>query len=319
MSSSLSFRRSIQFDRFELDAKSGQLRRSNLPVDLSPQLLRLLVMLAERPGELVSREEIKDALWPEESYGDFDSRLNFAIKKLREALGDDAERPRFVQTVRRVGYRFIATVREPEPRVSLLQDPSDHVEPKQGDTLPEVTREISIQRPGLRVGRNALFLALMAVFIMAVAATFVLELRHRGPGQFAFFDGTAQPSAKAESVPEIATVTPILPQPRQRIVIKGRGFGLHVPYARTDSPYLAIRDKTAHWSAGRTIPQNWDEVMVDVEGWTDTEIVLSGFSGEYGRNGWSLTSGDLLEIAVWNPQSGVGPAIYRVGVSANVP
>jgi DNA-binding winged helix-turn-helix (wHTH) protein len=316
---SLSFRPPIRFDLFELDAKSGQLCRSRLPVDLSPQLLRVLVMLAERPGQLVSRTEIKEALWPGESYGDFDGRLNFAIKKLRVALGDDAEQPRYVETVRKVGYRFIATVREPELRVSVLRDPSDHLEPNQGDTLPQITREISITRPGLHVGMNAVFLALMAVFIMAVAATAVLALRHRGPSP-SFFEVRAQAeSVKAESVPEIASLNPILPQPRQRIVIKGRGFGFHVPYARTDTPYLAIWDKTAHWSAGRTIPQNWDEVMVDVESWTDAEIVLSGFSGDYGRNGWMLKSGDQLEVAVWNPQSGIGPAIYPVRVSANAP
>jgi len=75
-------------------------------------------MLAERPGALITRKEIKEALWPDESYGDFDSRINFAVKKLRETLADDAEQPRYVQTVRNAGYRFIAPVREP-PSVSV--------------------------------------------------------------------------------------------------------------------------------------------------------------------------------------------------------
>ncbi len=103
----------------------------------------------------------------------------------------------------------------------------------------------------------------------------------------------------------------IAPQARQRIVIKGRGFGLHVPFAHTDSPYLAIRDETAHWAAGRLVPHNWDEVMLDVESWTDNEIVITGFSGDYGVKGWKLTAGDELEVAVWNPQNGIGPARYR--------
>ena len=101
----------IRFDLFELDARSCQLRRNGLPVDLPPQALQLLVLLAERPEELVSRDEIKARLWPGQSYGDFDSRLNFAVKKLREALGDDAEQPRYVQTVRKAGYRFIVPLR----------------------------------------------------------------------------------------------------------------------------------------------------------------------------------------------------------------
>ena len=310
----------IRFDLFELDARSGQLRRNGLPVDLPPQALRILVILAERPGELVTRKELKEALWPGQSYGDFDSRLNFAVKKLREALGDDAEQPRYVQTVRSAGYRFIAPVREPLHLSSVALDPVDHSAPKQDGTLPGATQGALVARERFRVGTNAAFLTLLAVFILAVAATAVLVLQQRGAGQSAFLEVRAQPaSAKAESGPEISSVTPILPQASQRIVIRGRGFGLHVPYARTDSPYLAIWNETAHWSAGRMIPQNSDEVMLDVEGWTDTEIVVSGFSGDYGHTGWKLTSGDDLKVAVWNPQSGVGPALYRIRVSANTP
>ncbi len=104
----------IQFDLFELDVKKSQLRRRGLPVDLPPQALKVLGILAEHPNELVTRKEIREALWPGELHGDFDSRMNFAVRKLRETLGDDAERPRYVQTVRNSGYRFIAPVREPE-------------------------------------------------------------------------------------------------------------------------------------------------------------------------------------------------------------
>lgn len=303
----------IQFDPFELDAESGHLRRNGLPLDLPPQAIRVLVMLAERPRELVTRKEIKGALWPGQSYGDFDSRLNFTVKKLREALGDDAEQPRYVQTVRSAGYRFIAPVRKPEPLPSVLRDPVDH-------SLPKPTQETLVARRGLQVRMSGTFLALVTVVIVAVVAAALLVLRQGGWAPLAFYEVRAQSlSNQLEDGPHIFSVTPILPQPRQRMVIKGRGFGLHVPYAYTDSPYLAIRDKTAKWEAGRMIPQNWDEVMVDVEGWTDTEIVVSGFSGDYGRNGWKLTSGDDLEVAVWNPLSGVGPALYHVTVSAEWP
>lgn len=102
----------LRFDVFELDTRSGQLWRSGIPVDLPPQALRILMLLAGRPNLLVTRKEIKQALWPDETYGDFDSRLNFAIRKLREALNDSAEQPRYVRTVRSAGYMFIAPVRE---------------------------------------------------------------------------------------------------------------------------------------------------------------------------------------------------------------
>lgn len=114
---------------------------------------------------------------------------------------------------------------------------------------------------------------------------------------------------------DIASVSPILPQRDQEIVIRGTGFGMHTPYMHTDSPFLAFRDKTAGWAAGRIIPQNWDEIMVDVKSWEDTKIVLSGFSGSYGGKGWKLSPGDRIEIAIWNPQSGRGPAVYHLTVS----
>ena len=302
----------IRFDLFELDAKNGQLRRSGVPVDLSPQLLRVLAMLAERPGELVTRKEMKEALWRGQSYGDLDGRLNFAVKKLRGALADDAEKPRYIQTVRSSGYRFIASIREPQPGSAVLRDSVECSEPEQGGaTLPASAQPNFVVRKGFHVGVNAPVLVLMAIFIMAVAATAALTLRQQ------LRESTQQASTKAESGPEIGSVTPILPQARQGIVIKGRGFGLHVPYARTDCPYLAIRDETAHWAAGRMIPQNSDQVMLDVESWTDTQIVLSGFSGDYGQNGWKLSPGDSVVVAVWNPQSGVGPGLHHLRVSAN--
>jgi hypothetical protein len=153
---------------------------------------------------------------------------------------------------------------------------------------------------------NLRFLVVISLIVIAGAATIVLLQRSR----FA----TTPPVLDADKVPVILSVNSILPQPRQRIVIHGKGFGLHVPYARTDSPYLAIRDLTAQWAAGRIIPQNWDEVTLDVESWTDDQIVVDGFSGSYGPNGWTLNFADKLEIAVWNPQSGVGPALYHAAV-----
>ena len=124
-------------------------------------------------------------------------------------------------------------------------------------------------------------------------------------------------TSSAEGPPEIMSVSPILPKQVQIIVIEGQGFGLHTPYTNTDIPFVAVRDKTRDWSAGRIIPQNWDKVTLDVESWGDKRIVISGFSGEYGLGDWKLASGDEIEVAVWNPQSGRGAATYRLRVSAS--
>jgi DNA-binding winged helix-turn-helix (wHTH) protein len=309
---------SIRFDLFELDAKRAQLRRSGVPVDLPPQALKILGILAGRPDELITRKEIQEALWPGQAYGDFDSRLNFAVRKLREGLSDDAEQPRYVQTVRNAGYRFIAPVRELPTISSVLANSVDESIRKEDTGPAESMRGNAVTDSGFRLGRGSFFLVVVTMILVAFAAAAVLALRQGKAGQFAAEAKTPAATTNVEYEPNINSVTAILPQARQRIVIKGRGFGLHVPYVHTDSPYLAIRDLTGGWAAGRMIPQNQDNVTIDVGSWTDTEIVISGFSGEYGKGDWRLAAGDDVEVAIWNPQSGVGPTLYRITVvSAN--
>ena len=89
-------------------SEQGELRKRGLKVRLQDQPFQILVMLLERPGELVTRQEIHRRLWPADTFVDFDHGLNNAINRLREALGDSAETPRFIETLPRKGYRFIA-------------------------------------------------------------------------------------------------------------------------------------------------------------------------------------------------------------------
>src|SRR5689334_9940201 len=105
----------LRFGTFELDEEAGQLRRDGVPVRLPPQPFRLLALLASRPGELVSRDEIRQQLWGQDTYVDFDQGVNFCIKQVRSVLKDDADRPLYVETVPRRGYRFIAPVDRPSP------------------------------------------------------------------------------------------------------------------------------------------------------------------------------------------------------------
>jgi len=108
------FRGRLRFGVFELDLRSGELRKHGLRVRLQEQPFRLLEVLLERPGEVVTREELQKRLWPADTFVDFDHGLNKAINKIREALGDSAESPRFVETVSRRGYRFLAEVKDSE-------------------------------------------------------------------------------------------------------------------------------------------------------------------------------------------------------------
>ena len=103
----------IRFGSFEVDLRSGELRKSGLKLKLTGQPFQVLSMLLERPGEVVAREELQKRLWPADTFVDFDHSLNTAINKIREVLGDSAENPRFVETLVRRGYRFVATVLGP--------------------------------------------------------------------------------------------------------------------------------------------------------------------------------------------------------------
>ena len=102
----------VRFGVFELDTKAGQLSKNGIRVRLSQQPLQVLSVLVEHPGEVVSRKDLHKLLWPSDIFVDFDHGLNKSIQKLRDALGDSPESPRYIETIPRTGYRFIAPVTE---------------------------------------------------------------------------------------------------------------------------------------------------------------------------------------------------------------
>src|SRR5262245_33864854 len=124
----------VRFQPFELDLESGELRSHGHRVRLQDQPSRLLVLLASRPGELVSRSEIQKALWGDDQFVEFDHAINTAIKKIREVLKDDPEKPRLIETVPRKGYRFIAAIesaaRPPEPSIQAESPPQQFALPR---------------------------------------------------------------------------------------------------------------------------------------------------------------------------------------------
>ncbi|HYL67521.1 MAG TPA: winged helix-turn-helix domain-containing protein [Candidatus Limnocylindria bacterium] len=99
--------RNLQFDVFTLDLRAGELYKSGHKIRLQEQPFRILAMLLERPGQVVTREQLRERLWPEDTFVDFDHSLNTAVKKLRQALNDEADKPRFVETLPKRGYRFV--------------------------------------------------------------------------------------------------------------------------------------------------------------------------------------------------------------------
>jgi len=116
--------RTIQFGNFEADLRAGELRRDGSRIKLQEQPFRVLTLLLEHPGEVVSREELRNRLWPADTFVDFDHSLNAAIRRLRDALGDSAEDPKFVETVARRGYRFLAPVNGAQTVIAVAPPPS---------------------------------------------------------------------------------------------------------------------------------------------------------------------------------------------------
>jgi DNA-binding winged helix-turn-helix (wHTH) protein len=103
----------VRFDVFEVDLRSEELFKAGRKIKLQIQPFHILAMLLEQPGEVLTREDLRNRLWPADTFVDFDHSLNTAIKKLRQALGDDKKKPRYVETLPKRGYRFIGIVKQP--------------------------------------------------------------------------------------------------------------------------------------------------------------------------------------------------------------
>src|SRR5579871_2466711 len=116
----------FRFGAFEADAATGELRRQGVRIKLNAQPFQVLLMLLERPGDLLTREEISSRLWPDGTFVDYEHGVNSAVNRIREALGDTASHPRFVETLARRGYRFVAPVERigpAEPARQVVSEP----------------------------------------------------------------------------------------------------------------------------------------------------------------------------------------------------
>jgi DNA-binding winged helix-turn-helix (wHTH) protein len=163
----------LRFGTYELDEDAGQLRRDGVPVKLPPQPFRLLALLASRAGELVSRDEIRQQLWGEDTYVDFDQGVNFCIKQVRSVLRDDADRPLYVETVPRRGYRFIAPVERPGPPSPIPQVGTRGMDSKLQRALWANIAELRLAETRRRRRRQ---IVIAAGVVLAVVAGIVLSL-----------------------------------------------------------------------------------------------------------------------------------------------
>jgi TolB-like protein/DNA-binding winged helix-turn-helix (wHTH) protein/lipoprotein NlpI len=188
MEASATSRQCVRFGEFELDLRSEELRKHGNKVKLQGQPVKILAILLARPGEMVTREALGKELWPGDTFVDFDSGLNSAIKKLREALGDSRESSRFIETLPRRGYRFIAPVEEAE---SAAPGPSTSYEPP---VQAVAGRRLSRYRVPVMVGAGVL--ALLFIFI----GTFGTGWRERLGAETRPRPGTGQQSIHSLAV-----------------------------------------------------------------------------------------------------------------------
>jgi TolB-like protein/DNA-binding winged helix-turn-helix (wHTH) protein/Tfp pilus assembly protein PilF len=238
----------FRFAEFEADLRAGQLRKQGVKVRLQEQPFRVLATLLEASGEVVTREELRGQLWPADTFVDFDHRLAAAISKLRDALNDSAENPRFVETVGRRGYRLMVPV---EPVIPSVED-------GQPQAVPELPPSLSVQKRS-RVPLVALSVVALALFLVFGFFT----LRH-----------WPQRDVTASAVPRISSIA-VLPlenlsnDPEQEYFVEGMTDEIitdlaKLPGIRVISRTSAIQYKNTH----KTMPQIARELNVDavVEG-----------------------------------------------------
>ncbi len=170
--------RITRFGVFELDLSAGELRKNGVKVRLQEQPFQVLAVLLERAGEVVSREELRQKLWPSDTFVDFDHSVNTAINKVREVLGDSASVPRYVETLPRRGYRFIAPV---QTEAAQTDTPAANTAPvsassaKPAPSAPALHPELDVPIPRRGITRGLFALIQVMYLCFYVAALFRIQ------------------------------------------------------------------------------------------------------------------------------------------------
>lgn len=167
--------RIARFGVFELDLKAGELRKSGVKLRLQGQPFQVLALLLEHAGSVVTREELQQKLWPSDTFVDFDHSLNTAINKVREALGDSATSPRYVETLARRGYRFIAPVQNDRPSELAAPAAPTPVAVETARPEPALHPELQVPIPRRVITRSLFGLTQVMYLCFYLAALFRLH------------------------------------------------------------------------------------------------------------------------------------------------
>jgi TolB-like protein/DNA-binding winged helix-turn-helix (wHTH) protein/Tfp pilus assembly protein PilF len=165
----------VRFGTFEVDVRLGELRKNGIRVKLTGQPFQILVILLEHPGDLVTREQLQERLWPSDTFVDFDRGLNVAVNRVREALGDSAENPRFVETLPRRGYRFIAPIVDPgDPRTA---------QPRPTSPSASILGQLELEEKRRSAKRLTLLVTTFVALALIVVVLVVYRIRDTGVKQ----------------------------------------------------------------------------------------------------------------------------------------
>ena len=173
--------RIVRFGVFEVDLKACELRKHGFRIKLAEQPFQVLAFLLERPGEIVTREELRDRLWPGDTFVDFDHGLNNAVMRVREVLLDSSEHPRYVETVPRRGYRFVAPVEEtsvPPPVPATIELEGGSTSPASSASNPVLAHTIS-EHPGVPRWFTSRLAGAIAIVVVGLAALLALTIHAR--------------------------------------------------------------------------------------------------------------------------------------------
>ena len=313
----------IRFGTFEADLRAGELRRNGVKIRLQEQPFQVLAMLLERPGEIVTREELRGRLWPADTFVDFDHGLNAAVKRLRDALGDSAENPRFIETLARRGYRLLA------PPHGAVQETIRAV-PQARSTWRKIAAVAILLVVGIMAGWHAGHRSSAAVRFTERRLTAnpendpVTSAALSPDGKYLVFTGRAGIFLRAVSTGETHPVK--MPGEGKSYFVSWFPDGTHVLATRTSSP----TEKPSLWSvsvfggAPRKLMDAAERGAVSPDG---SHIVF--VRGDYGQEEiWQMQSdgqhahkilgqpGDSCESVVWSPDGyriAFIRAVYRKG------
>lgn len=236
----------LRFDGFEVDPRSREVRRNGTCLRLQDQPLEVLLLLVERKGGVVTREELKHRLWPADTFVASDDGLNTAIRKLREALGDSAERPVYIETIPRRGYRFVGL---------LESTPQDPVTEPAGKPVPEPALDSVVVRPPRRVVPRPLTTLVITalVFLLVGAGLFYWRMGLHGHGTARHIESLA-----------VLPLANLSNDPEQEYFADGMTETLITNLAQFKALRVISRTSTMHYKGTQeTLPQIARELKVD--------------------------------------------------------